>query len=103
NRARLRPARLRLTQRQADGKFRARPFSGAVGAHRPAVKLDEVAHDREAEPEATLAASRRAVRLPEALEDVRQEFRSDADARVAHDDIRVSVRSLQLADRPAAS
>jgi hypothetical protein len=48
------------------------------------VLLDEVAHDRQPEPEPPVVARRRAVGLTEAIEDERQERRLDADPGVAH-------------------
>ena len=59
------------------------PFSFGLRLHRPAVQLDQVTHDREPEAEAAVRARGRAVRLPEALEDVGQELRRDALAGVA--------------------
>ena len=50
---------------------------------RAAVQLDEVPHDREPEAEPAVHARGRAVGLPEALEDVRQELGRDALAGVA--------------------
>ena len=51
-----------------------------------AVRLDEVLHDRQAEPGPALGARAAGVHAIEALEDPRQVFRRDADAGVAHAD-----------------
>src|SRR5438067_753978 len=56
------------------------------GRHRAAVPLDQVAHDRQPEPQPPVRARARAVGLPEALEDVRQEVGRNPDARVTHAD-----------------
>jgi hypothetical protein len=48
------------------------------------VKLHEVPDDGEAEAEAAVLSTRRAVRLPEALEHVREKPRVDARAVVLH-------------------
>ena len=45
-------------------------MSGAVGGHRAPVGLHEMAHDGEAQSEATMLTCHGRVRLPEALEDV---------------------------------
>ena len=50
--------------------------------NRPAVQLDEMPHNRQAETEAGMFARRAAVRLAKALEDMWKKVRRDADARV---------------------
>src|SRR5207247_2379650 len=65
---------------------RAAALTLALRAHGTTVQLDEMAHDREAEAEAAVATRARALRLAKAIEDVRQELRTDAGARVRHDD-----------------
>ena len=51
--------------------------------------------NRKAEPQPAAGPADAAILLPEAFEDVRQELRRDADARVAHRDLHVGVRSLE--------
>ena len=68
--------------RQADGEARALVQAVALGADLPAVQLDEVADDREAEAEAAVRARARGVGLAERVEHVREERRVDADAGV---------------------
>jgi hypothetical protein len=53
------------------------------------VHLGELAHQRQTDAEASLGPARRAVRLAEALENVRQKCRGDPLARVAHRDLGV--------------
>src|SRR5262249_36146735 len=61
--------RARQRDREAGPAVAAR----ALGAHVPAVQLDDVPDDRESEPEAAVPPRARAVRLPEALEELGQE------------------------------
>ena len=56
-------------------------LAAARRLHGAAVQLDDVAHDREPEPEPAGLARRRRIGLAEPLEDVRQEIRRDADRR----------------------
>src|SRR5690606_8205575 len=63
-----------------EGRARARAL--ALGTDGPAVELDEVPDDGEPEPEAAVLSGRRAVDLPEALEDEREMLRVDADTGV---------------------
>src|SRR6185369_11544588 len=87
---------------QLDDERRASSRAGALGAHVAAVQLDEVAHDREAEPETAEAARRRAVVLPESLEDEGQEPRVDAASRVADGDRDVGNHAPELAANASA-
>src|SRR5438128_3708762 len=81
-------SRLRaLAHRERDDEDRAPVLARALRAHGAAVKLDDVLHQREAEPEAAVRARARAVALAERLEDVRNELRRDPDARVGDDDL----------------
>ena len=59
------------------------------------MELDQVPHQREAEPEPAVASRRRPLRLAEALEDVRQEISRDAAPVVLDDDPAVSVVLVQ--------
>src|SRR5207237_4337355 len=70
--------------RQVDREGRAAARPGAVGAHLAAVQQRDVAHEREADAQAARAPRRRSIGLAEAVEDVRQEFRLEADAVVLH-------------------
>jgi len=62
------------------------------------VRFDQVASDRQSETEATVATDRAAVRLTEAIEDIRKKLRRDADARVLHldDDGLVLIRAAHV-------
>ena len=51
----------------------------ALGAYVPSVELDEVTHDRQAEPKAALGAGARGICLTEAIEHEREKCRVDAD------------------------
>ncbi len=82
-------------QREDDGERRARARSGALAAHRAAVQLDDVAHDREPDAEPAVRARGRRVVLAEALEDVRQKVRVDTGAGVVHDQLQVRVDSSE--------
>ena len=98
-----RPGRRHLVRRglvgkpngQRDGECRAAPLTFAPHAHGTAVQLDEMAHDREAEAEAAILTRARALRLAEAIEDVRQELHTDAGARVRNDDARLAWPRLE--------
>ncbi len=58
---------------------------------RAAVQLDDVADDGQAEAEAGVRPRRAAVRLPEAIEDERQDVGGDPFAGVGHHDLDVRV------------
>ncbi len=73
-------------QRQPHDEGRPLPLSRALDLGRAAVQLDQVADDRQAEPEPAVGAGDRPVGLAEAVEDVRQEVGADADAGVGHPD-----------------
>ena len=75
---------LRLLRRQPDDERRALAFD-ALDGDRAAVELDELLDQREADPDAL--ARPRAVDLIEAVEDVRQPIRGDADAGVGDHDL----------------
>src|SRR5690242_8784360 len=88
--------RLERRQRQRDGERRAEPGAGALDGHASAVQLDQVADDREAEPDAALARPASYVlRLAERLEHVRQKLRRDAAAGVGDDDAHVARVALE--------
>ena len=59
------------------------------------MRLGNLAHDGQAEPEAGVVPGGRGIGLPERLEDVRQKQRVDADAGVVHDDQRLHRRVRQ--------
>src|SRR5207237_5427785 len=69
---------------QPDREGGSASLAVAGGRDRPAVRLDQMLDDREPEPETAVAACRRAVRLSERLEYVRQELGPDALPRVGH-------------------
>ena len=62
------------------------PRAFALGADGPAVRLDELLHDGEAEAEAPVPARGRPIGLAEGLEEVREERRVDALAGVGDPD-----------------
>src|SRR5205085_1401685 len=76
------PRAVRLDGRQCDREAAAASLPRALGTDAAAVRLDEALDEREPQPQASVRARRRHVRLPEALEDVRQELRLDAGALV---------------------
>jgi hypothetical protein len=63
--------------RQLHHESRPPAFARAVGLHRPAVQLYQVAHYRQSQAEPAVLARRLLVGLPEPLEDLRQELRVD--------------------------
>ena len=71
---------------QPDGELA--PLAGAFarGGDAPAVHLDELLDERQADPEPALGAGHRAVPLGEEVEDAGQELGRDADARVPDPD-----------------
>src|SRR5437870_11661092 len=93
---RLRRGEPRDRDRQLDHEFRALPPAGTVGDDAAPVQLDEVFDEGQTESEARMRSRARAVRLPKALEDVRQDLRGDALSRIAHHDLDVRVDELQL-------
>src|SRR5437879_13797852 len=62
-----------------------------MGLHRPGVQLHQVPHDREPEPQASVAPAYRAVLLPEAVKYMRQELGLDALTVVADADLDLTV------------
>src|SRR5262249_1527085 len=80
--------RRRDSQRQGDREPPSLAVAVARGGARAAVQPDQVARDGEAETEPALLAVRDGFCLPEALEDVRNERRADALARVLDDELR---------------
>ena len=84
------------------------PGPSLEAVHSPAVQLDQLAHNRQAKPEPAVFARKAAVRLPESLEDMRQERRFDALPVIAHHDVdrrspSVRGRSLHVACREAVN
>ena len=73
----------RATSGQPHDEAGAEARARALRRDRAAVKLDQVAGDREPDPEPALRARRRAVGLAEAVEDVGEELGRHARARVA--------------------
>src|SRR5690606_928671 len=70
--------------------------------HPPAVHLDDLLHDGEAEAEAAARARRGRVFLTETLEELREELGRDADPFVAYDDLDTVARGVQHDLDPAA-
>src|SRR4030095_5274921 len=83
-------------QRQFDHKGRASRLSRTLDRDGAAVQLAQAADQGEAETETAARPRARGVTLSEAVEDVRQELRRDADAGVAHHDLHVRIHPLQL-------
>ena len=73
-----------MRQRQADHELRPLAQPVALGLDGPAVHLDEVPHERQADAQPALRPAVGRVRLDEQVEDPGQHLRRDADARVAH-------------------
>jgi hypothetical protein len=82
-------------ERQRDGERRPLPFAVRMRRDAPAVHLDELARDREADAETACPASRAAVGLAEALEDVRQKTGDDPASRVGDAQYDLGIRSRQ--------
>src|SRR5262249_29380705 len=80
-------------QRHIEG--RALAFSRARGLDRPAMQLDQVFDESQAEAEAAVPSGARRVGLVEAFKDIGHEITADAFARVAHADANVWVHALQ--------
>src|SRR4029077_20051479 len=79
--------RLRLTHEgQTHGERRSLALAGTLGVNGAVMQGDQVAHDREAEAEATMRSRLGGVVLTEAVEDIGQELPTDAGAGIAHDD-----------------
>ena len=92
---RVQPFRMHDHQRQPYAERRALAFAPAGGHDGTAVHLDDVPHDREPQTEPAGLAGGPSLALPEALEDIRQEVRTDADTGIADDDFDVRVHPLQ--------
>src|SRR5215471_21023004 len=85
----------RNPERNCDDEHRASSFAGADGAHRAAMKLDEMTHDRESQAKAAVTARGRRIRLPEAVEYKRQKVGADPFTGVDHTDLRMVFGALQ--------
>src|SRR5437867_9205268 len=78
------------------------PLASALGFDGPPVELDEVAGDREAEPQAAERPRDGSIGLPEALEEVGEELGPDALARVANRQLEMGIHALEHdVDAPA--
>src|SRR5215213_4133655 len=100
---RLAAVRLARGRGQDDFEGGALPVPRALRVRRAPVQLYEVTHYREAEPEPAVSPRRGRVRLPEAVEDVREEVRRDSLPRVSDRDLdsRTRARETNLYE-PAA-
>ena len=97
HRASPRPARrCRAARRQRDDESRPCADALALDRHGAAVQVDEMADDREPQAQASLRACRGTIRLPEALEHVRQERGIDPGAGVGDDDLHRAAGLLEL-------
>ena len=83
----------RHQRRQFDRKRRAPVSAVARRADRAVVQRDEAVGNGQAEPEAAVAPDVEHVLLREAIEDLPDKFRFDADTGVAHDDAYPAVRA----------
>src|SRR5262249_38050563 len=72
-------------QRHAQCERRAVVDAVTLGPHAAAMRLDDLANDRQTEPEPARRAEQLSVALAEAIEDLGQEVRRDALARIAED------------------
>ena len=84
-------SRIAATHRKRDRERRAGAGPVALGANVPAMQLDDLVRDGEAEAEAAVLARHRAVRLPEAIEHVGQERRARCRCRVSRTTIENAV------------
>src|SRR5437867_834291 len=89
-------------ERNRDREGRAAAFAGALRADLSTVQLGQVLHQGQAQPQAAVGPGVRAVLLPEWLEDVRQNVRTDADAVVGHGELGRIVRACDTDLDPAA-
>src|SRR6188508_2287152 len=85
-----------LADGEPDGERRSAAFALALGAHPSTVQLDQMAHDRKAQPEAAMGSRRRAVALTKALEDVRQKILTDTFAIVTDAQLGLHPFALQV-------
>src|ERR1043165_3404313 len=85
--------RLGAISQQWKRRGKSRTFTDAftVCGHGTAMKLDQMANDREAQTKTTETPRRRTVRLSKTIEHARQKLGRDSLARVAHRDGRVRV------------
>ena len=71
---------------QVNGERRAETFTRTLCGHRSAVRLGEVPHDGETQPQPAMAPGGRAVGLSEALEHVLEKIVTNALAGISDDD-----------------
>ena len=76
-------------ERNANRECCAVPLAFALGLHGAAVKLGEVAHERQSQAEPRVLAGHRRRFLTKAVEDMRQEGGIDPGSRVAHGQYRI--------------
>src|SRR5262245_22185802 len=82
-------------RRQRDGKSRPLAFTGALRAHRAAVKFDDVSHDGQPQPQPAVFAIGGLALLAEAIEDMRKKVRADTLPIIAHCDLDLRVCARQ--------
>src|SRR6185369_6224679 len=85
-----------------DREARALPEPGTLRVNAAAVQRHDVMHKSKPEAEATVPSAGDRLRLPEALEDVRQRGCFDPGAVVGHDESGLPVGSLERELDPAA-
>src|SRR5262245_42653368 len=96
----------RLDARGGQGKLHSKgrglALACALAGHGAAVKLGEMADERQPDAEPALGARAAALALPEPVEDERQELPIDADAGVADHDLQVRLDALKRDLDPAS-
>src|SRR5581483_1600146 len=75
------------TYRQPHDEAGAAALAAALRLHGSRMQVDQMAHDRQPQPDAAVPPADGAILLAEALEDVRQELRLDALAGVRDTDL----------------
>src|SRR5690606_20098734 len=88
--------------RQDNREGSALAFAGAVRPDRPAVQVDQVLYDRQAESQASGAPGVRQVRLAERVENVRQDLRVNADACIRNSDLSIRTGATHPHDNTSA-
>src|SRR6266436_2255333 len=89
-------------QGQLDHEGRAAPFPRTLGEDDPPVELDEMAHEREPEPQPAVGPRTAAIALAETVEDEREKLRRDPLSRIADEQLDMRADLLQLDLDPPA-
>src|SRR5688500_8800322 len=83
-------------ERQVNRESGSLILAGALDADAASVQLHQTLDDREPKSQAAITACRRRIALTESIENVGQEIRQDADARVANADLDMRINSLKI-------